>query len=252
MTESFKVIIPARLASTRLPGKPLLEIGNKPLIQHVYEAAKQSAAVSVIVATDSIDIHHRVEAFGGSVQMTSVAHNSGTERLIELVDKLHEPDESIIVNLQGDEFNMPSELVDQVAEALMNHDRIGMATLCDPITDMADFQNPNIVKVVFDRNQIALDFSRKSIAWYGDGPEPAAGVYGYRHIGIYAYRVWFLRLYATLLPCDREKTERLEQLRVLDRGYDIHVDIANTRPGIGIDTPEDLQKAQQLADAQIL
>ncbi len=186
--EPYKVIIPARYASTRLPGKPLIEIGGKPLIQHAYDSAEQSAADSVIIATDFAEIRDRAEAFGALVHMTSDQHQSGTERLIEVVMKLQEPDDSIVVNLQGDEFQMPPEIIDQVAQSLAMHHDVEMATLCEPITDIMDFQNPNIVKVVFDRNHFALDFSRKPIQWYGNGPTPDAGIYGYRHIGIYAYR----------------------------------------------------------------
>lgn len=241
------MIIPARLASTRLPGKPLLDIGNKPLIQHVYESANQSAASAVIIATDTQQIARRAEAFGATVEMTADTHQSGTERLIEVIEKLREPDDTVIVNLQGDEYRMPATLIDQVAEVLLQHPDAGMATLCEPITDASDFANLNMVKVVFDRHGLALDFSRKALPWYGDGPAPAPGVLGYRHIGIYAYRAGFLRQYARLVPSEREKTERLEQLRVLDHGHRICVDIARKPPGIGIDTPDDLEKARQLA-----
>ena len=250
VTGTFKVIIPARYASTRLPGKPLLEIGQKPLLQHVYESAEQSAAASVIIATDNAEIHNRAVSFGAPVYMTADTHKSGTERLIEVVMKLKEPDNCIIINLQGDEFQMPPEIIDQVAESLMRHPEAEMATLCEPITDVADYRNPNIVKVIYDRNHIALDFSREPVQWYGNGPTPGAGVYGYRHIGIYAYRAGFLKHYKELEPCKREKSERLEQLRVLEHGYRIFVDIAKKPPGIGIDTAEDLERARQLVENQ--
>jgi 3-deoxy-manno-octulosonate cytidylyltransferase (CMP-KDO synthetase) len=240
----FKVIIPARLASTRLPQKPLLDIGGKPLLQHVYEAARKSAASAIIIATDSAEICARAESFGARVQMTAATHQSGTERLIEVIETLKEPDNTVIVNLQGDEFSMPPALVDQVAVALHEHPQADMATLCEPITEENDFNNPNIVKVIFDRKHNALDFTRHPVAWFGDGPAPGRGIYGYRHIGIYAYRAGFLRKYAGLEPCAREIEERLEQLRVLEHGGRIYVAIACARPGLGIDTPEDLEKAR--------
>jgi 3-deoxy-D-manno-octulosonate cytidylyltransferase len=156
--KSFKVIIPARFASTRLPRKPLLDIGGKPLLQHVCETAEQSAAAAVIIATDTAEIRKMAENLGAHVEMTADTHQSGTERLIEVIEKLKEPDDTIIVNLQGDEFNMPPALVDQVAMALIDHPQADMATLCEPITEENDFNNPNIVKVLFDHNHIALDF----------------------------------------------------------------------------------------------
>lgn len=245
---SYKVIIPARLASTRLPQKPLLDIGGKPLLQHVYEAARKSAASAVIIATDSEEIQKCAESFGARVQMTATTHQSGTERLIEVIEKLREPDDTVIVNLQGDEFNMPPALVNQVAMALIDHPQADMATLCEPITEEIDFNNPNIVKVIFDRQHIALDFTRQPVAWFGDGPEPGRGIYGYRHIGIYACRAGFLRKYAGLKRSAREINERLEQLRVLEHGHRIYVDIACAQPGLGIDTPEDLEKARRAID----
>jgi 3-deoxy-manno-octulosonate cytidylyltransferase (CMP-KDO synthetase) len=244
----FKVIIPARLASTRLPQKPLLDISGKPLLQHVYEAARKSAASAIIIATDSAEIRERAESFGARVQMTAATHQSGTERLIEVIEKLQEPDDTVIVNLQGDEFNMPPALVDQVAMALIDHPRADMATLCEPITEENDFNNPNIVKVIFDQHHIALDFTRHPVAWFGDAPAPGSGIHGYRHIGIYAYSAGFLRKYAGLKRCAREINERLEQLRVLEYGHRIYVDIAHAQPGLGIDTPEDLEKARRAID----
>ena len=248
MTRAFKVIIPARLASTRLPRKPLLEIGGKPLLQHVYATAQKSAASAVIIATDSDEIRKTAVNFGARVQMTADTHQSGTERLIEVIETLKEPDATVIVNLQGDEFTMPPALVDQVAMALIDHAQADMATLCEPITADSDFNNPNIVKVIFDRNHIALDFTRRPVAWRGDGAAPGRGVYGYRHIGIYAYRAGFLRKYAALERCAREISERLEQVRALEHGYRIYVDIACAQPGFGIDTPADLEKARVSVD----
>ena len=251
MTGTFKVIIPARLASTRLSGKPLLDIGGKPLLQHVYAAARMSAASDVIIATDSEEIFRRAASFGAHVQMTAATHQSGTERLIEVIETLKEPDDTVIVNLQGDEFNMPPALVDQVAMALIDHPQSSMATLCEPITEEHDFNNPHIVKVIFDHKHNALDFTRRPIVWFGDGPAPGRGIYGYRHIGIYAYRAEFLRRYAAMERCAREINERLEQLRVLDHGYRIYVAIACAKPGLGIDTPEDLEKARNISASRV-
>jgi 3-deoxy-manno-octulosonate cytidylyltransferase (CMP-KDO synthetase) len=249
VTVAFKVIIPARYASTRLPGKVLLDIGGKSLLQHVYDSARQSAAASVIIATDSAEIHRKAEGFGAPVQLTAETHQSGTERLIEVAEKLNEPDDSVIVNLQGDEFNMPPALVNQVAVVLVSQDKADMATLCTPITDAADFANRNIVKVIFDRDHFALDFRRDPVSWFGNGPPPEAGIFGYRHIGIYAYRAGFLKYYKELEPGVREKRERLEQLRVLEHGRRIYVAIADESPGIGIDTPDDLARVRKLVEA---
>jgi 3-deoxy-manno-octulosonate cytidylyltransferase (CMP-KDO synthetase) len=247
VTCNFKVIIPARYASTRLPGKPLLDVGGKPLLQNVFESAELSGAAAVTIATDADNIRRAAERFGARVCMTSAAHQSGTERLIEVITALREPDESIIVNLQGDEFNMPPALINQVAQALADHPEADMATLCEPIREAEDFRNPNVVKVIFDREHFAQDFSRAPLVWSDDGPVLAAGVYGYRHIGIYAYRAGFLRRYGRLPPAAREVKERLEQLRALEHGCRIYIAVAGEQPGIGIDTPEDLARARILA-----
>ena len=242
---TFKVIIPARLASTRLPRKPLVDIGGRPLLQHVYQAACGSAAAAVIIATDAPEIRACAEAFGAQVEMTASSHQSGTERLLEVINRQGEPDETIIVNLQGDEFNMPSALINQVARALIEHPHAVMATLCEPITSERDFHDPNIVKVIFGPDHSALDFTREPRAWFGDGPAPGRGAFGYRHIGFYSYRAGFLRKYSALAPSARETNERLEQLRVLDNGFHIHVESACAQPGLGIDTPADLDKARR-------
>lgn len=243
---SFKVIIPVRLASTRLPGKPLLFIGDKPLIQHVYESAARSSADSVIIATDSLEIRNAAESFGAVVQMTANTHESGTERLIEVVEQLHEADDGIIINLQGDEFNLPPLFINQLAGSLISRQDAGMATLCEPIISPEDFVNPNFVKVTFDKDQSALDFRREPIPWPMAAPALPKGVYGYGHIGMYAYRVWFIRQYSRLPHCEREKKERLEQLRVVEHGLKIHVEIVPESPAIGIDTPEDLELARKV------
>lgn len=239
----FKVIIPARYGSSRLPGKPLLDIGGKPLLQHVFECACASAADSVIVATDDTRIESFAEALGAEVYLTSVTHQSGSERVAEVVDRLHEPDDSIIVNLQGDEFGMPVPLLDQVAGLLEDSTSADMATLCEPIQEAADLANPNIVKVVCDQHGRALYFSRAAIPWHDRSTAHTA--LGLRHIGLYAYRVGYLRRYVRLGPCGLEQCERLEQLRALYHGADIRVALACAAPGLGIDTPADLEHARR-------
>lgn len=239
---SYRIIIPARYGSTRLPGKPLLDIGGKPLLQHVFESACASTAESVIIATDDMRIESAAEAFGARVCMTAVTHQSGSERLAEVVDRLQEPDDSIIVNLQGDEFGMPVKLLDQVATLLANAPAAAMATLCEPIRHVVDWRNPNVVKVVCDQNGRALYFSRAPIPWQ---ERPTANnVRALRHIGLYAYRAGYLRDYVRLSPSRLELCERLEQLRALYHGADIRVAMASEAPGLGIDTPADLEKAR--------
>lgn len=248
MVHSFKVIIPVRLESTRLPRKALLTIGDKTLLQHVYESAKGSSATSVLIATDSPEIREVAESFGAEVCMTANTHQSGTERLFEVMDKLNEDDDMIIVNLQGDEFNMPPLFIDRVAATLDKNKDIGMATLCEPIVHVEDLANPHFVKVIFDKEYNAQDFRREPVSWPATAPALPVGVYGYGHIGIYAYRTWFIRKYSSLLPTKREKNERLEQLRVLENGFRIHVEVVPDNPSIGVDAPEDMELARTCYD----
>jgi 3-deoxy-manno-octulosonate cytidylyltransferase (CMP-KDO synthetase) len=238
----FKVIIPSRYASSRLPGKPLLEIAGKPLIQHVYEAAKASLAERIIIATDDERILKVAEKINAEVIMTSSQHNSGTDRLAEAVALLDEDEDAIIVNLQGDEIGMPASLIDQVASALNANPEKSMATLCEPITNAEDYNDPNIVKVVFDDRNSALYFSRSPIPWTKQNGVPDET---YRHIGLYAYRCGFLKNLSTTPVCPLEQSESLEQLRALYNGEKIHVEVACDHAGIGIDTPEDLEKARK-------
>jgi 3-deoxy-manno-octulosonate cytidylyltransferase (CMP-KDO synthetase) len=238
---SYKVIIPARYASTRLPGKPLLDIAGKPLLQHVHESACKSRAGAVIIATDDERIQAAAQAFGAEVCMTSPDHVSGTERLAE-VAKIHDyPDDTVIVNLQGDEYGMPQALLDQVADLLRESTGASMATLCESLRDDADFDNPNVVKVVFDRAGYAMYFSRAAIPW---SDSPARMDICYRHLGLYAYRAGFLKEYVNLPISILEQQERLEQLRALDHGFRIRIAVACDVPGVGIDTPADLNKAR--------
>lgn len=237
----YHIIIPARYASTRLPGKSLLEIKDKPLIQHVFETASNTRATNIVIATDSDEIKNSAEAFGADVIMTSEEHQSGTDRIAEVVSKLKLADDEIIVNLQGDEYGLPVSLIEQVATNLYNNPEHQMATLCESISTMEDYTNPNIVKVVFDKNNTALYFSRSPIPSDRKGGLPAEA---YRHIGLYAYRAGYLQTFTSLPACQLEQTEALEQLRVLHDGGKIHVEVAVDEAGIGIDTAEDLALAR--------
>ncbi|MGM0594883.1 MAG: 3-deoxy-manno-octulosonate cytidylyltransferase [Pseudomonadota bacterium] len=248
---AFHVVIPARYASTRLPGKPLLSIAGKPMLQHVCERALESGAASVTVATDDPRIEAAVQAFGTSVCMTAPHHPSGTERLAEAAGKLGLDDDAILVNLQGDEPLMPARLVQQVANLLEGDHGADLSTLCTRIHTAAELFDPHVVKVVMDRHGSALYFSRAVIPWDRDAfavttealPEQAEH---YRHLGLYAYRVGFLKRYVTLSPCPLERMESLEQLRVLWHGGKIQVGEAEVVPGPGVDTLEDLERVRQL------
>ncbi len=248
---SFHVIIPARYASTRLPAKPLLDIGGKPMLQHVCERAAESGASSVTVATDDLRIVEAVEGFGGQVCITGKHHQSGSERLAEAVLRLGLEDDDIVVNLQGDEPLMPAALLSQVAQLLQGDHAAEMATLCTRIHTAAELFDPHVVKVVMDARGNALYFSRAVIPWDRDAfavtteelPEQAVH---YRHLGIYAYRAGFLKRYVKMEPCDLERMESLEQLRVLWHGGQIQVAEAAELPGPGVDTAEDLERVRAL------
>ncbi len=240
MHQDFKIVIPARYASSRLPGKPLIDIHGKPMIEWVYQAALQSHAQQVVVATDDERILKVVESFGGDYCMTRSDHSTGSDRIVEVCEKQGWSDETIIVNLQGDEPLMPAQNLTQVAQNLQQSG-YDMATLHKSI-DQQSAQNPNLVKLVHDQYGKALYFSRSAIPFQRD--EPVAQYYG--HIGLYAYRVGFLKTYATLLPCMMEQSEKLEQLRALYYGYSIHTELAALTPGIGVDTREDLLEVTEI------
>jgi len=248
---SFTAIIPARYASTRLPGKPLVDIHGKPMVVHVMERARESGASRVIVATDHPAVAQAVEAAGGEVCITRADHQSGTERLAEVIEKYQFADDEIIVNVQGDEPMIPAEIVRQVATNLAGS-AAGMATLAVPVTDAEEAFNPNAVKVVMDVNGYALYFSRATIPWdrerYARSREQIGDTL-LRHIGIYAYRAGFIRRYVAWAPCPLEQIELLEQLRVLWYGEKIHVAVAQTIPSVGVDTPEDLQRVRAAMQA---
>ncbi len=241
------VIIPARYASTRLPGKPLADIAGKPLVQHVYERARESGAKSVVIATDDERIHAVAERFGARVCMTGTQHRSGTERLAEVIEKLGIGEHEIVVNLQGDEPLMPPALIRRVAEILTSHSQAAVATACRAIQDRVEFTDPSVVKVVFDKQGYALYFSRAPIPWPREemAEKKQSPVRAYRHIGLYAYRAQFVRRYAAWPPCALEDAEQLEQLRVLWYGERIAVCETKELPGPGVDTPEDLKRVRR-------
>ncbi len=241
------IIIPARYASTRLPGKPLADVAGKPLIQRVHDCAVKTGAARVVIATDDERIRQAAEGFGARVVMTSAAHRSGTDRLAEVIEKLAIGPEEIVVNLQGDEPLMPPELIREVAEKLASHEGAQVATACHAIHDRATLTNPNVVKVVCDAKGYALYFSRAAIPWPRDMMVGKGGgtIRAYRHIGLYAYRAGFVCRYASWPPCPPEEAEQLEQLRVLWHGERIVVHEASQMPEAGVDTPEDLERVRK-------
>lgn len=235
----FKIVIPARYASARLPGKPLLDIAGKPMVVRVAEQSLKSNADEVVIATDFEKIQKAAESHQIKAVMTRIDHASGTDRIAEVVDKMGWDDDAIVVNVQGDEPLIDPKLINEVALTLA-HDRVAvMATACHPIHDEAALLNPNIVKVVMNADGQALYFSRAPIPYPRDGAHKQA-IQAHRHIGIYAYRVGFLKQYADLAPSDLEKIESLEQLRVLYHGYKIAVTVTDNAPASGVDTQEDL------------
>lgn len=243
----FTVIIPARYASTRLPGKPLADIHGKPMVVRVMEQAIKSGASRVIIATDHPDVAAAVIAAGGEACMTNPDHQSGTERLAEVIDTYGFSDDEIIVNVQGDEPLIPPEIIRQVAQNLQGS-QANMGTLAVPIHSAQEAFNPNAVKVVMDKDGYALYFSRATIPWDRDQfakSKEAIGDTFLRHIGIYAYRAGFIRRYIAWDASPLEKIEMLEQLRVLWYGEKIHVAVAEKAPGAGVDTPEDLELVRQ-------
>jgi 3-deoxy-manno-octulosonate cytidylyltransferase (CMP-KDO synthetase) len=243
---AFRVVIPARYASQRLPGKPLLDIAGRPMIRHVYDRACESGAEEVVIATDDVRIEAAARQFTDRICMTSREHTSGTDRIAEVVRTLHWPDDTLVVNLQGDEPLMPPALLAQVAETLDSHADSDMATLAVPLNEPGQLFDTNVVKVVSDRDGYALYFSRATIPWKRDLFEPGVSAQDawlegvYRHLGIYAYRARFLGGYAGLPISPIERMESLEQLRVLWNGGRIAVDVAALTPPAGVDTAEDL------------
>jgi 3-deoxy-manno-octulosonate cytidylyltransferase (CMP-KDO synthetase) len=237
----FSVIIPARYASTRFPGKPLADLAGKPMIARVCERAARSGAASVHVATDDARIAEAVRKHGHQAVMTRADHASGTDRLAEAAATLGLDDADVVVNLQGDEPLMDPGLVAEVAAALDALPQASLSTACHPIREPAEVLNPNVVKVVLDRHGYALYFSRSQI------PHPReAGATWYRHAGLYAYRAGFLRRYAALEPSPLERAEALEQLRALWHGYRIAVVVSDREIPPGVDTPRDLDAVRRM------
>ncbi len=233
-------VIPARYASTRLPGKPLADIAGKPMIVRVYEQAAKAKRISgVIAAVDDERVYEAVVSHGGRAMMTAKNHPTGTDRLAE-VAAAH-PEAELIINVQGDEPLIEPDLIDALAAAFEGDEELQMATVKSPMTDENEMKNPNNVKVVTDKNGYALYFSRSLLPY----PREASGVTVYKHIGIYAYRRDFLLRYARMEPTALERTESLEQLRALENGYKIKV-IATDFRFVGVDTPEDLAEVNRL------
>ncbi len=256
MDQAFTVIIPARFASQRLPGKPLLDIAGKPMIEHVWQRAMASGAARVLIATDNRQIATVARGFGADVVMTREDHVNGTSRLTEVVDKLGLEDDACIVNVQGDEPLLPSSMIDRVAASLQGDDSAAMATLAEPIADQPTLMRSSVVKVVCSQQGRALYFSRAPIPWDRDRfdlqatgqsqDDQALGNGWFRHIGIYAYRTAFLRDYQNLPVAPIEALEQLEQLRALYHGYAISVAVATEQYPAGVDTHEDLARVRQL------
>jgi 3-deoxy-manno-octulosonate cytidylyltransferase (CMP-KDO synthetase) len=244
----FVVVIPARYASSRFPGKPLVEINGKPMVAHVVDRARESGATEVIVATDDERIAKAASAHDCTVSMTRNDHATGTDRIAEVADQRGWTDDTIVVNAQGDEPLLPPSMIRTVAQALQQHDGASISTACHPIRDIAEFLDPNAVKVVFDAGGYALYFSRAPIPWPRDAfaadekTSLPTDLPAFRHIGIYAYRCEFLRKYATLAPATVERFESLEQLRAMSHGYRIAVTVSDKAPPPGIDTPDDLKR----------
>ena len=254
MKPVFKVVIPARYASTRLPGKPLLDIGGKPMVIRVAEQAALSGAQQIIIATDHQPIVSVAQQHGFQACMTRADHNSGTDRIAEVSAQQGWADDTIVVNVQGDEPLIPPQLISSVALHLHSHPDCVVATACHPIHDEASMRNPNIVKTVLDKHGNALYFSRAPIPWPRDAYASSQPVPRHlevlRHIGIYAYRAGFLRTYGQLAPCQIEQAESLEQLRALYHGYRIGVTITADAPPSGVDTEQDLQIARRIFETQ--
>jgi 3-deoxy-manno-octulosonate cytidylyltransferase (CMP-KDO synthetase) len=257
--EPFWVLIPARLASTRLPDKALAPLAGLPMVVRVARQAQLSSAGRVLVATDHVQIQQACVDHGVEAVLTDLHHQSGSDRISQVCQLMAIPDNMIVVNVQGDEPLIPPQLINDVARTLADHPTCAMATAAHALTDAAEFLNPNVVKVVVDREGQALYFSRAPIPFWRDGMSTLGSSIGspmshiplapLRHIGIYAYRAGFLKTLPGLADCELERTEMLEQLRVLWHGEKIAVHVANTAPPAGVDTPEDLARVQALLAA---
>jgi len=250
-------IIPARFGSTRLPGKPLANIGGKPMIQHVYQSVSKARLDRVIVATDDRRIEAAVQSFGGEVMMTSPKHASGTDRLAEVARKI---EADLLVNVQGDLPFIHAATITRAVKPLRQNRAVPMGTVCTAIYDEAEWHNPNIVKVLTDRAGFAMYFTRAPIPFVRNGVVDSRGtklnsrsrrrLWGYRHLGLYVYRRDFLLKFARLRPTALERIESLEQLRALENGYRIYVAVVDER-SVEVDTPEDLKRAESYLQRQL-
>lgn len=248
--DNYKIVIPARYGSSRLPGKPLIELAGKPMIQHAYERALETGVDEIVIATDDPRIEAVAKAFGADVVMTDPAHENGTERIAEVARLRNWSGDTVVVNLQGDEPLIPRSLIETTASSLLEHSQAGMSSVCTALESDQDVFDPNVVKVVLDRLGFAMYFSRASIPWDRDGYRDQPGVRTdkmpvYRHIGMYGYRVSFLNEYTRMEPCPLETTECLEQLRALWYGVKIHMAVIEEAPGHGVDTPDDVARVEQ-------
>lgn len=245
----FHVVIPSRFAASRLPGKPLLAIGGRPLIQWVWQCAQQSGAASVTIATDDARILQSAQSFGADCAMTSSQHASGTDRIAEVVRTKGFAPDDIVINLQGDEPMMPASVVSAVAQALSARPQVDIATAVAPILSLPEFLDPNCVKAVRARDGRALYFSRAPVPWPRDhavGGAPTRFDGAWRHIGIYGYRVRSLLRFAAWPPTPLEQAEKLEQLRALEHDMRIHLVELSEAPPAGVDTPEDLERVRSI------
>ncbi len=254
---AFLVVIPARFASSRLHGKPLADIGGKPMVVRVAESARASGATAVWVATDNQSVLDAVKIHGHQAMMTRADHATGTDRIAEVAQQLGLADSEIVVNVQGDEPLIAPELIREVAQSLAAHAEASIATACHPISDAASLLNPNVVKVVLDHTGHALYFSRAPIPYPRDSfainqSALPSGLPSYRHIGIYAYRARFLRLYGRLEPAAIEEFEALEQMRALWHGHRIAVAVTAHAPEAGVDTAEDLERVRRIFGARFV
>jgi 3-deoxy-manno-octulosonate cytidylyltransferase (CMP-KDO synthetase) len=247
----YKIVIPARFGSSRLPGKPLINLAGKPMIQHVYERAQATGIEDIVIATDDVRIFDVAQGFGAQVLMTSVDHENGTDRIAEVAQKMKWLDSDVIVNLQGDEPLIPQALIELTAQGLLKNPQAGMSSLCAPIEHANDVFDPNVVKAVLDNNGFALYFSRAAIPWdrelYKNGQSEVTKQSAvYRHIGMYGYRVSFLKQYKNMEVTALERAESLEQLRALSYGIKIHMTVIDQPPGHGVDTSEDATRVEAL------
>jgi 3-deoxy-manno-octulosonate cytidylyltransferase (CMP-KDO synthetase) len=254
---SFSVIIPARMASSRLYGKPLLDICGQPMVYWTWQQAMKAGAERVVIATESTEVRDACEAFGAEVCLTHDRHQSGTERIAEVIDQLALPDNQVLVNVQGDEPLLPIALIQQVAQALAHRHDVFMATLCEPIHEVETLFNPNIVKVSRNLDHFAINFSRAALPWardeFAQHPPKLPANWPYRrHIGLYAYRAGFVKRYVNWPECALEQVEKLEQLRVLWHGERILVEDALMDAGVGVDTQAQLDQVRGLMATRLL